>query len=160
MTSSFCCILLSNNKTCSEGSLILDISSQSSLHIYSPNSSIQDWGRGLVTLTVYSRAESTKLVNLPRNRIGHIETFLTFRTVHIIKLEWNHLKFCQIDFWLINCLAFHVLWTKKIHIQSNNWSNLTIFLKPSSFSKTFLRILDPEILTFCGLWILDIWTLI
>ena len=31
-------------------------------------------------------AESTKRVNLPRNHIGHIETFLTFASMNFIKL--------------------------------------------------------------------------
>ena len=42
----------------------------------------------------------------------------------------------------------------KTNFQLNYWSTCTFSPKPSSLSKTFLRILDPEILTFCGLWVL------
>ena len=51
---------------------------------------------------------------------------------------------------ILNSLKLSVRnYNPKINFLSNNWSICTIFPKPSSLSKSFLRILDPEILTFC-----------
>ena len=74
--------------------------------------------KGLLTIPCFyiwclALSESTKCVNLTRNWIGHIQTFLTSATMYIIKLGWNHPTFSHIDYLLINCPAFHVIWTKK-----------------------------------------------
>ena len=103
----------------------------------------------------YSRkiqdTESTKRVNIPRTQIGHRRAFLTFASVIFIMLVIFHLKISKIACLTIKFSNIHQHVSSKVPFYWRKFSKSSIFTQPSSLCISFLRILDPEIPTFCGL---------
>ena len=64
-----------------------------------------------------------------------------------------HLKISKIACLTIKFSNIHQHFSSKVPFYWRKWSKLSIFTQPSSLWISFLRILDPKILTFCGLWI-------
>ena len=106
-----------------------------------------------------NKSESTKRVNLPRTQIEHQRAFLTFcfgSSVMFIMLVGFHLKLSKIVCLTIKFSYAHQHFSSNVPFYWRKWSKSFIFTQPSSLWISFLRILDPVIPTFCGLWFEDL----
>ena len=78
-------------------------------------------------------------------------TFLTFSHVIFLMLFGFDIKISKIACLTIKFSNMHQHFSSKVPFYWRKWSKSSIFTQPSSLWISFLRILDPEIPTFCGL---------